>query len=302
MAAVQPLVVYDQKPAYAEMKVEISESDDEQPGYKKKEGGGGVPGVVLCCCPCCVCLLLMGGSIASAIASIGWTNCPAANPLLPNASTGIPPRHKLIRDFYQGSSASSSSMGRGVAGSLWHETDLFNPDVSNKTRVGYWRDTKSWYLRGQWAYVEEGGSEPAAVAWQPFFTWTRTYEVKWCFPPKQYTASQNHVWFWSQLPKNGQLPKWSIAQNGVTIAISDAVKHLNRGFLFYGQIIPQAWNAMVTSTSSPGTIIGNMTQIRDSWYPTKAVWEVDVNRTDLVDPFVLSFMSATFEDSSRRRR
>jgi hypothetical protein len=301
MAAVQPLNVYDQQP-YDQESLSGSDSGDE--GSK---GNGLTSCATFCCCICCFWVFGMVGNIIGAVASIGYTACPTAVPILaPNTTLPtIPPRSMLVRDYYQGSSGSSSGMGRGITGSLWTETDVFDPLGSNATRVGYWRDTRTWYGRGQWAYVLNGAKEPSAVAWQPWFAWMRTYEVKWCFPVKQYTASQAQLWFWSW---GSSMQKWSIAQNGVMVATADAQKAWNQPFLL-GQAAPNGWHTTVTSATLPGTIVGTSNQIIDGYFPTKETWQVDVNRTDLLDPFIVSFMAAeTFHESDgnnndgRRRR
>merc|ERR1711998_131255 len=69
------------------------------------------------------------------------------------------------------------------------ETDVFDPAVSNRTRVGSWRRLSRMMLREQYAYVPEGYDVPLVVATMPLFTW-RTYDLELCHPQDAWTVEQ----------------------------------------------------------------------------------------------------------------
>jgi hypothetical protein len=149
----------------------------------------------LCCCCCCFCLLPIVINVMVAFGSIGFTSCPQVAPNIGSANTSdIPASHSVITPHWDWN--------------IWYKSsNVFDPMVSNETRVGYWRTAKTWYLRDVWAYVPEGADVPGVIAWQPFFSWTTTYDINRCFPPTHHIVSRDVLWFWSWGESHQQ---WSI--------------------------------------------------------------------------------------------
>lgn len=222
--------------------------------------------------------------IVEAVSSIGFTSCPTAVPGVNSTDAQfLPNHHVLVYERYQGSS--SSGLGR----TTYKKTNLFNPNVSNATPIGYWRTTKTWYLRSQWAYVLQGGNTPLVVAWQPYFSWARTFYLKRCAPVEEHVMTQDILWFASWW--GNHKTKWSIAD-----AVGTKIAQSEHSLVYTWPMgtTPNGWNSVVSSTLYPGVVIGTMTQKYNSWWVTQTTWTIDVNRTDMLKPYVLSFMAAAF--------
>lgn len=302
MASVEPYAVYDQ-PKYGGESAALvdnrydeqgfsSGSDDGRETFKRKgsndEGGLGFMCCICCCCFCCFCVWPLGMSIGAAITSRGFTTCDPATSGV-NYSH-IPPNSWLRTPYAQ-----------------WNqfyikESDVFDPSKSNVTRIGFWRTTKTWYLRDQWAYVPEvnGTSAPGAhvIARMPFFTWTKTFDIEHCYSGVTYRVAQN-VFIWS-FGWNTQRTQWEIYNSASqNIAVANHVK--NTDFWHY---VPPGWHSKIESITLPGVEVGSMTQNFESYWSSwpGSMWTVQDLRPDLLEPFALSFMAANFDIGSGSRR
>mmetsp|Transcript_124976 Transcript_124976/g.233758 ORF Transcript_124976/g.233758 Transcript_124976/m.233758 type:complete len:312 (+) Transcript_124976:89-1024(+) len=253
---------------------EGSKSDDDDPGPVFK---------VACCC--CCCLLYIAMIIPGVILARGFTECPdpgetsnGTEVLLPNWQIMETPKFQWTSWF-------------GGA-----EMNVFDPHVSNTSRMGYWRTVRTPLLQTQFAYVPEGSEVPQVVVTVPFFSWTTTYNVELCPTLDKWKVSQDYfVWGgWFQ-----KAHEYSIFDEpGETlIAKTRHLKDLTFGFHGWN---PPGWKAVVKSEVENDKDIGAIVQdvhsfFADGWTSAKSTWMVVDKQPELLSPTVLSFLAATYD-------
>jgi len=226
---------------------------------------------IVCCC-CCVCILPFAFNVMIAIGSSGYTSCPTVAPLL-SGTSDIPAIHSVVTPHWNWN--------------IWfRSSDVYDPLVDNTTRVGYWRTAKTWYLRDVWAYVPQGSDKPGVVAYQPIFTWTTTYDVEKCFPPSRHILSRDMLWYW---PWGNSQQSWSI-RSGADQQIATAKK--SKEWQWTPFSTPNGWQTTIWSTLSPNTMIGQLSQTYSSFWASDSAWTVDVQKPELLEPHVASFIAA----------
>jgi len=169
--------------------------------------------------------------------------------------------------------------------------------VSNETRVGYWRTAKTWYFRDVWAYVPEGKDVPGVIAWQPFFSWTTTYDVERCFPPTHHVVSRDVLWFWSWGDSQKQ---WSI-KTGDDRQIATAKSTKDWKWLSPFSI-PNGWQTVIESTLTPNTVLATLSQSFSQYYASDSVWAVEVQKPTELEPHVASFIAAASDLHHKKDR
>mmetsp|Transcript_65343 Transcript_65343/g.124531 ORF Transcript_65343/g.124531 Transcript_65343/m.124531 type:complete len:292 (+) Transcript_65343:110-985(+) len=282
MAEVYP---YDNVP----LKGSVDSDGDESGG----EGDDSLPLPVCLCFCCCLCLILaipLTAAIIVAVSSKGLTECPPQPPIGTDA-TWLPNHHILVNDAYQGSSSAMSGNGE-----WYRQIPLYSPAsiaLADPLPLGHWRETRSWYLKSQWAYIVDNQTTPLIIAWQPYFAWTSTYNVRRCYPLEEHILKMDI--FWWRFSFTEEQARWTVFKDtGVVVASSASVK--SRWYI-------DGWDTDVFSPT--GVFIGNMTQtVNTLWtHGGSAGTETSVNvvRSDLLKPYVMSFMSAGVDVSRRRR-
>lgn len=259
------------------------EAEEEYSGSESEgdEGstGDGIVGAVCCCYFCLICCVLpISMSIGAAVSSKGLTSCVPGLPTSGANNTMIPDFHSINTAQHQW-------------GNFFHrESNVFNPALSNTSRIGVWRTTKSWYLKDQWAYIAEGSSTPAIVAWAPLFSWMRKYTVKLCSPIEEYELTQNRwgPWRWGT-----DIEEWEISAGTQAIATATHTKEHQ----WWGWQVPNGWETTVTSNQL-GTSIADMVQSFHSYWDLNTLWYVKDYRPDILPSWVLSFLAVAADQNS----
>jgi hypothetical protein len=290
MAAVQGILVDD--PASRPVDGILLNDPEKQPlhpfphGNADDEGDGECDSCFcLCICMCCCLILVLPLviNIAIAVGSAGYTSCPEVAPFIGQNTSDIPAIHSVVTKAWDWN--------------FWYEhSSVYDPLVSNTTRIGYWRTAKTWYLRDVWAYVPEGSDKPGVVAFQPFLSWTTTFDIERCFPKTRHIVSQDYLWFWQWGEHNQQ---WTV-KNGQDQVVANAKK--SKEWLWSPFGVPNGWQTVVWSALQPNLAIGQLSQSFSTWFASDSVWSVYVTKPELLEPHVLSFMAAGNDLADHQRR
>lgn len=282
---------------------ETHNSEKKESGGEKSDDGG-IAGTIFGCCVCCCCLLLaLSLSIPAVVASSGYTECPkpGSETLVNSEPIYLPNWHIMEKPKYQFAAFWSGQ-----------EINVFDPSVSNETRMGFWRTTKTWFLRTQFAYVSEGSESPQVVVSTPFFTWTTEYDIELCPAQKQWKVKQN-AWVWGGFFQ--QLHEYHIYEEPGEKLIAKA-EHTKDSWNWHGWL-PDGWKCFITSEVEPGKRIGAMIQMRENklmnfFATVDSRWVVVDEQPALLSPTVMSFLAASYDigkdeddsdsSSDRRRR
>jgi len=224
-----------------------SDDSDTSPPFDKKD----CDGLIGCClfggCSS-ICWLLF--AIIAAMKSKGLTECPTV-PITNQAH--IPAIHTVSTPALQWYNW------------FWKEHSVYNPSISNTTRMGYWRDTRTYMFRRQYAYVPENSTSAHIIVSTPLIRLATTFHVEQCYPPVAYTLSD-----WTDI---------STRHKNTLIYRDD--KEIARADIFY----EDGWNIAVKSNVAEGIKVAEAAQNPGS------DWTVKDYRPDLVEPFVLSFVA-----------
>jgi len=219
------------------------------------------------CCGLPICWLLF--AFIAAMKSKGLTECPTV-PITNQAH--IPAIHTVSTPALQWYNW------------FWKEHSVYNPSISNTTRMGYWRDTRTYMFRRQYAYVPENSTSAHIIVSTPLFAWTSTFHLEHCYPPVAYKLSENWQWGW-QWGKNVKTTE--IYRDDKDIATATLEKDIQ----WSDWMLPDGWNIAVKSNVVEGIKVAEAAQTISDYYVENSDWTVKDYRPDLVEPFVLSFVA-----------
>lgn len=225
-----------------------------------------------------ICWLIF--AIVAAMNSKGLTECPTV-PITSQAN--IPAIHVVSTPAMQWYNW------------FWTEHSVYNPSISNTTRMGYWRDTRTFMFRRQYAYVTENSSTPHIIVSTPLFAWTSTFHLEHCYPPMAYKiiANMQLGWQWGKNVKTTE-----IYRDDMDIAQATLEKDIQ----WSDWMMPDGWNIAVKSTVNKSLKVADMAQTISDYYVENSDWTVKDYRPDVVEPFVMSLMAVVEGEAAKSRR